>query len=232
MVPDPMSEKYYGISPYAFCGNNPVNFVDPDGEAVETVLDVISIGVGVKNLVKNIKAGNTRAAIGDGIGIAVDVAAAVLPFVPGGVGILRTGNRVLNIADAGIDALKLGDELSSFSHAAEFGVDSYKNLKKSVEATYGTGSGLEVHHLIEKRFAKQIGMKEVDMPSIVLTKDEHKQFTAAWREAIGYNNMHSDNVTSSVTRDHILEAARTIYKDYPEFQIVRDNGHLLLSIYL
>ena len=32
MTPDPMSEKYCGISPYAFCNNNPVNFVDPDGE--------------------------------------------------------------------------------------------------------------------------------------------------------------------------------------------------------
>ena len=31
MTPDPLSEKYYGISPYAFCANNPVNFVDPDG---------------------------------------------------------------------------------------------------------------------------------------------------------------------------------------------------------
>ena len=31
MTPDPLSEKYYGISPYAFCNNNPVNFVDPDG---------------------------------------------------------------------------------------------------------------------------------------------------------------------------------------------------------
>ena len=29
---DPLSEKYYGVSPYAFCNNNPVNFVDPDGE--------------------------------------------------------------------------------------------------------------------------------------------------------------------------------------------------------
>ena len=28
---DPLAEKYYGISPYAFCNNNPVNFVDPDG---------------------------------------------------------------------------------------------------------------------------------------------------------------------------------------------------------
>ena len=109
MTPDPMSEKYYGTSPYAFCGNNPVNFVDPDGEAVETVLDVISIGVGVKNLVKNIKAGNTRAAIGDGIGIAVDVAAAVLPFVPGGVGAARAGAKVVNAADDVADAAKAAE---------------------------------------------------------------------------------------------------------------------------
>ena len=33
MTPDPLSEKYYGISPYAFCNNNPVNLVDPDGRA-------------------------------------------------------------------------------------------------------------------------------------------------------------------------------------------------------
>ena len=31
MTPDPLSEKYYDVSPYAFCNNNPVNFVDPDG---------------------------------------------------------------------------------------------------------------------------------------------------------------------------------------------------------
>ena len=30
-TPNPLAEKYYGISPYAFCNNNPVNFVDPDG---------------------------------------------------------------------------------------------------------------------------------------------------------------------------------------------------------
>ncbi|MCM1503542.1 MAG: RHS repeat-associated core domain-containing protein, partial [Bacteroidales bacterium] len=29
---DPMAEKYYSVSPYAFCSGNPVNFVDPDGE--------------------------------------------------------------------------------------------------------------------------------------------------------------------------------------------------------
>ena len=29
--PTPLSEKYYGISPYAYCAGDPVNRVDPDG---------------------------------------------------------------------------------------------------------------------------------------------------------------------------------------------------------
>ena len=31
---DQLAEKYPGISPYAYCGNNPVKFVDPDGRKV------------------------------------------------------------------------------------------------------------------------------------------------------------------------------------------------------
>ena len=31
MTPDPLSEKYYGVSPYAFCNNNPVSLVDLNG---------------------------------------------------------------------------------------------------------------------------------------------------------------------------------------------------------
>ena len=30
-TPDPLAEKYYHISPYAWCGNNPVNRIDLDG---------------------------------------------------------------------------------------------------------------------------------------------------------------------------------------------------------
>ena len=31
LVPDPLSEKYYGVSPYAYCAGDPVNMVDLDG---------------------------------------------------------------------------------------------------------------------------------------------------------------------------------------------------------
>jgi len=36
-TPDPLAEKYYSISPYAYCANNPVKFVDLDGREVIAV---------------------------------------------------------------------------------------------------------------------------------------------------------------------------------------------------
>ncbi|MBR4453577.1 MAG: RHS repeat-associated core domain-containing protein [Bacteroidales bacterium] len=36
---DPLFEKYFWISPYAYCANNPVKYVDPSGEEVSTHTD-------------------------------------------------------------------------------------------------------------------------------------------------------------------------------------------------
>ncbi|MBQ7550497.1 MAG: RHS repeat-associated core domain-containing protein, partial [Bacteroidales bacterium] len=36
---DPMFEKYFWMSPYAYCANNPVKYVDPSGEEVSTHTD-------------------------------------------------------------------------------------------------------------------------------------------------------------------------------------------------
>ena len=32
---DPLCEKYYSISPYAYCANNPIVYIDPDGKLVD-----------------------------------------------------------------------------------------------------------------------------------------------------------------------------------------------------
>ena len=34
-APDPMAVKYYSVSPYAYCANNPVKFVDPKGKTIK-----------------------------------------------------------------------------------------------------------------------------------------------------------------------------------------------------
>ncbi len=31
---DPKSEKYYGMSPYVYCADNPMKYVDPDGNEI------------------------------------------------------------------------------------------------------------------------------------------------------------------------------------------------------
>ena len=36
---DPLAEKYYGISPYSYCADNPVNMVDPEGTEIWIVLN-------------------------------------------------------------------------------------------------------------------------------------------------------------------------------------------------
>ncbi|KAA6302580.1 MAG: hypothetical protein EZS26_001087 [Candidatus Ordinivivax streblomastigis] len=44
LTPDPLAEKYYAISPYAYCGNNPVNRIDPDGKKVIFVNGYLGFG--------------------------------------------------------------------------------------------------------------------------------------------------------------------------------------------
>ena len=36
---DPLCEKYYHLSPYAYCGGNPVKYVDPDGRDAVSIID-------------------------------------------------------------------------------------------------------------------------------------------------------------------------------------------------
>lgn len=31
---DPLAEKYYSVSPYVYCANNPINAIDPNGRVV------------------------------------------------------------------------------------------------------------------------------------------------------------------------------------------------------
>ena len=54
---DPLGEKYYSISPYAYCANNPVILVDPDGNSPLSALIKIAakkgVKAGIKTYVKN-----------------------------------------------------------------------------------------------------------------------------------------------------------------------------------
>ena len=75
---DPLAEKYYNISPYAYCANNPVNFVDPDGRAF-TLLARVAIGATIGAAVSG------TAAVINGKSFTEVVAAAAGGAVDGGL---------------------------------------------------------------------------------------------------------------------------------------------------
>ncbi len=173
--PDPLADKYYSVSPYAFCNNNPVNYIDPDGEAVETLWDIASIGMGVRSFVKNIKSGNVRGAVGDAVGIAVDAVAAAVPFVPGGVGAVRAGAKAVNAIDNAADVAKgVGNVADNATDAAKTAASfsdgktyvTYTKVNPKTGEVYsgrasGYGTPEEVvanrdrnHHMNEKGFEK------------------------------------------------------------------------------
>lgn len=104
---------------------------------------------------------------------------------------------------------KLG--LDSFTKAADFGIQTYNKLRTAIK-----GTGLQAHHIIEKRFVLGLDLKSGQMPSIALTPEEHQQFTNAWRSAIAYNNSNNLLRTSTATREQIWAAAQDIYARYPE----------------
>lgn len=72
----------HSFNRYAYGNNNPYKYVDPDGRAAETVLDVISLGLSVNEYRQNPSFWN-------GVGVAVDALGTAIPFVPAGVGTIR-----------------------------------------------------------------------------------------------------------------------------------------------
>lgn len=125
---NPEIGRFYGMDPvdfrendphsfnrYAYGNNSPYRYVDPNGDIpVETVWDIANIAIGVGSFVKNVSIGNYAGAAVDAVGVVVDTGAAVLPYVPGGVGsairakraadavgaVVTTANRADTVVDA------------------------------------------------------------------------------------------------------------------------------------
>ena len=84
---DPKAESFYHISPYTYCAGDPVNLVDPDGEAFETWWDILCLIDSGRSFVTNLWKGNYRDAFFDAIGVVYDAAAVFVPFMPGGANV-------------------------------------------------------------------------------------------------------------------------------------------------
>ena len=113
---DPLCEKYYSWSPYAYCAGNPVNIVDPNGQFWDFIWDVVNVVMDAVNIWKDIKEQNWKATAVDSGGLVLDALAAAIPFVPAGAGATLEAAKT---ADKAVDALRTADKAHDASTAAK-----------------------------------------------------------------------------------------------------------------
>ncbi len=110
-------QSYLGYNTFAYCGNNPINRTDADGEFWDIVFDVISLGFSVADVVQNPSDPMAWA------GLAGDVVDVVVPFVSG-VG------EATKAVGAVADAANAIDDVYDAAKAADNAIDAGKAANK------------------------------------------------------------------------------------------------------
>jgi hypothetical protein len=176
---------------FAYCMNDPVNNVDSTGHVVDTLLDAGFIAWDIVDIINNPGSGMNWAALG------ADVGCLFVPFATG-------GGRAVKLAAKGAELANKAADISKFVQDGGILVDSYSALRKGLK-----GTGLQAHHLIEKRFADILGIAPNDMLSVALTKEQHQIYTNRWRTLITYGK-------KGLTKEYIMDIAKQVYYDAPD----------------
>ena len=150
LTPDPLSEKYYGISPYAYCAGNPVNYVDPDGKAVDTVVDVAFVlydaGAAIYHKIK----GNDDKAKEYLENLGADVVCAIVPGLTAGVTRIKNVDKAINYAQKAVHGN------SKFSTNAQHAYDIIELSTGRRVKTGISGGGIRISDGKSKRAEKQV----------------------------------------------------------------------------
>ena len=135
---DPLAEKYYHLSPYAYCAGDPVNMVDPEGELPDFFWDIYSVASGIYSAAKNTIKGEFKEALKDAAGVGLDVVSAVIPGVPAIGRVLRNGDKLVDIAK-GADRIDDVVDAGRVVNKAEDVVDAGKTTKTLKEGPKPNG---------------------------------------------------------------------------------------------
>ena len=192
------ADQYISISQpnvFSYVTNNPIKYADPSGNVVETIIDIANLGYSFIELVKKPSWLN--------LGFLIwDAASVMVPFAPGSY-VVKGGKKLIKVAS----------KVSDFKTAKYLTIGTYSKVKKLFKGA----KGIEVHHIIEKRFLKTGKMKNGTKPlrqskmmSVPLEKGLHREITNRWREEFPYGCKYKD-----ITKEGMKKAIEKIYEDMP-----------------
>ena len=122
-------EFAHGLNLYLYCGNDPINYVDPSGQWFETVFDLLSLGISIVEVIINPVDPWAWAGLA---GDALDL----VPFVTG-VGETIKGVRVVakgvDMADDALDTIKFMKATDRAADFADGGMDAIRGLDRAAD---------------------------------------------------------------------------------------------------
>jgi len=224
------------LNPYTYVTNDPATLTDPSGEnpfliaaGVGGLLGGAIYGYGsqvVRNLGQgmcfwnalsyNISAGEVAlyAGVGGILGFGMGGATMGIQAAVAYLGIGTTiGTQLSADGDPTNKVKAVVQGFGNLSQGLRYGIQQASQLKNVV-----SGTGLQVHHIIEQRFAPALEQSTAQARqwlSVAVTPEEHQAFTNAWRSAIGYINSGNPINTGTVTIDRLWLEAQDIYSQYP-----------------
>ena len=143
---DPMAEKYYHISPYSYCEDTPVRFLDPTGKfPIETIWDIGNVLYDVGAAVVNHIKGDHQDAKANWVNLGLDAGAMLIPYVPAGTSkVIKTGATGAKALDKAKDASKAARMTENTAKGKAFEKQVGESLGKNkasqvtIEAADGT----------------------------------------------------------------------------------------------
>ena len=141
---DPLAEKYYAVSPYAYCLGNPISHIDDDGQMPQVVAGAI-VGAAIEGVIAVVEGKTLREIGGAVVGGAVEGA---LVSLTGGMSLF--GSKVAaNVLSAGVASM-LGSATSQM-----IGTESVDAKQMGVDAAAGMCAGAS--SLVLNKGFQQIG---------------------------------------------------------------------------
>ena len=190
---------------FAYCCNNPVTREDPDGEAFDTVFDILSLGASIADVISNPRDPWAWA------GLAGDVIDVAVPFVTGVGEVTRAAKVAKETAEVVDDTCAevfkklLPDDYREVSSTIteHMTLVTYENSLGNVAQLYVTPTGGEVNIDTENAIYSEVELS--GYIAILLEKDGY-QVTWTDSDAGLLYMVHADGFT----KDFVLEICQAI----------------------